>query len=294
MIIVRLIGGLGNQLFQYAIARHIAEIHGTVLKLDISGFETYKLHKYSLWPFNIQENFASPEEVAALTIRKQGIPERVLRRALRCSSELAPTYIREKHFHFDPEILNLPDGIYLEGYWQSEMYFKHIESIIRQEFTVKTPQEDTDKRVAEQITSCQSVSLHIRRQDYVSNIETKQAHGICGVDYFLHCVGNLIRVANNPHFFVFSDEPEWARDNLELFYETTFVHHNGADKNYEDLRLMSQCNHHIISNSTFSWWGAWLNQHSEKVVLAPRQWFGKERQASRNMNDLLPDSWVKL
>ena len=131
MIIVRLIGGLGNQFYQYAAARRLAAMHNAVLKLDISGFETYKLHKYSLSAFNIQENFASPEEVAAL----RGV--------------------REKQFHFDPDILRLPDNVYLDGYWQSEKYFADIAPIIRREFTVKTPQIGRDRQLAEQIASCQ-------------------------------------------------------------------------------------------------------------------------------------------
>lgn len=291
MIVVRLIGGLGNQFFQYAVARHLAEIHSTILKLDISGFETYKLRKYSLWPFNIQENFALPEEVATLTVRKRGIVERVMTRALRRPSKPAPTHIREKHFHFDPDILNLPDGVYLDGYWQSEKYFADIAGIIRQEFTVKTPQRGQDKELAERIASCESVSLHIRRGDYVYNLQTNQAHGICDLDYYFRCVEWLTQAVKKPHFFVFSDEPEWARDNLKLSYPTTLVDHNGADKDYEDLRLMSQCKHHIMANSAFSWWGAWLCTYPQKTVIAPQKWFNK---ADCDTSDLVLASWIRV
>ncbi len=291
MIIVRLIGGLGNQLFQYAAARHLAEIHGTDLKIDVSAFETYKLHKYSLWPFNIREHFASPEEVAALTVRKQGAVERVLRRILRWPSGPVPSYINEKHFHYDPDILKLSNNIYLEAYCQSEKYFVDIIEIIREEFTVKIPQKGEDKRVAEQISSCESVSLHIRRQDYISNPKTKQIHGICGVEYYLRCVEKLVQSVSNPHFFVFSDDPEWAYDNLKLPYTTTIVHHNGPDKNYEDMRLMSQCKYNIIANSSFSWWGAWLNENPEKIIIVPKKWFN---DTSIDTRDLIPDGWVKI
>ncbi|HBE43978.1 MAG TPA: alpha-1,2-fucosyltransferase [Deltaproteobacteria bacterium] len=292
MIVVRLIGGLGNQLFQYAVARHIAEINGAVLKLDISGFETYKLHKYSLWPFNIKENFASLKEITTLMTLKQGIVGSIIRRILRKPPKLASTYIREKKpFQFDPDILNLSDGVYLAGSWQSEKYFADIGAIIRQEFTVKTPQAGKDRELAEQIASCESVSLHIRRGDYVSNPHTSEVHGTCGIDYYLRCVDCLTQTVKNPHFFIFSDEPEWAHNSLKLLYRTTIVGHNKADKNYEDLRLMSQCKHHIIANSTFSWWGAWLSQNPDKIVLVPKRWFKSD---DYDPKDLIPDKWIKV
>lgn len=291
MVVVRLIGGLGNQFFQYAVGRHLAEIHRTVLKIDISGFEAYKDREYSLWPFNIQEHLASPDEVAALTVRKQGIMESVVTRVLRRPSEPAPTHIREKHFHFDPDILNLPDSVYLDGYWQSEKYFADIADIIRQEFTVKTPQKGKDKDLAELMASCESVSLHIRRGDFVSDSHTNQVHGTCDLDYYRRCVENFTPTVKHPRFFIFSDEPEWARDNLRLPYPTTLVAHNGADKNYEDMRLMSQCKHHIIANSSFSWWGAWLNPIEDKLVFAPKRWFTRD---NRNLHDLIPNQWIKV
>lgn len=294
MIIVRLIGGLGNQLYQYAVARHIAERRRAILKIDISGFETFKLFKYSLWAFNIHENFASPEEVAALGGPKGGIAERVVKEVLR-KLELVkppPTYIREKKlFHFDADILNLPDGIYLEGSWQSEKYFTDIAGIIRQEFTVKTPPAGRDSELAEQMASCASVSLHIRRGDRVFDPRANKIHGTCDLDYYFGCVERLVQMVKNPHFFIFSDDPEWAGDNLKLSYPMTLVDHNGPDKNYEDLRLMSQCKHNIIANSSFSWWGAWLNQNPGKIVLAPKRWL---KRGDYDTKDLVPDKWIEV
>lgn len=277
MIVARVIGGLGNQLFQYAAARHLAEIHKTALRIDISEFKTwYKLRKYSLWAFNIQKNFASLEEIPQeQESRGHGL-----------------TRICEKqHFHFDNEILSLPDNIYLDGYWQSEKYFIDIEAIIRQEFTIKTPQVDKDKELASQMASCESVSLHIRRGDYVSNPSTNLSFGTCSLDYYLYSVQFFIQALESPHFFIFSDDMEWSRSNLGLPYSITFVDHNGPDKNYEDLRLMSQCKHHIIANSSFSWWGAWLGQYPKKIVLAPKRWF---RSTRYNAQDLLPDAWIRI
>ena len=290
MIIVRLIGGLGNQLFQYAVARHLAEIHRTVVKIDISGFEKYKLHKYSLWPFNIQENFAFSDEVAALTGHKRSGWQRAIRQMLPITSKSPKTYIRQKYYHFDSDILNLPDNVYLDGYWQNERYFIDIAEIIRREFTVKTPQRGFDREFGELICPCESISIHIRRQDYVNNPDTKKYHGVCGLDYYLDCVETLTKTLKSPHFFVFSDDPKWAQDNLQLLYPITYISHNGPDKNYEDLRLMSQCKHHIIANSTFSWWGAWLSTHKENFVFAPKKWFAK---SDINTEDLIPSGWIK-
>ena len=289
MIIVKLIGGLGNQLFQYSLGRRLSEIHKTRLKIDISGFESYKLHKYSLWPFNIQENFASATEIRAMAPRGR------LGRALAKKwPKKWPKYILEKHFYFDPAILNLPDGVYLEGYWQSEKYFSDIAEIIRREFTVKNPSAGKDKELEGRIASCQSVSLHIRRGDYVSNPKTKQIYGFCDLDYYQRCIEQIAQMVENPYFFVFSDDSEWASKNLKLSYPVIAVNHNTADKNYEDLRLMSRCKHHIIANSTFSWWGAWLDPGKDKTVLAPRQWFAPTAQVSMKLADLFPPGWIPL
>ena len=270
MIIVRLKGGLGNQFFQYALGRTLAEMCKAELKMDITLFETYKLHAYSMMPFNIQKNFASSDEVRALTDRKLGITESLIRRVLRAPAKPAPAYIAEKYFHFDPDILDLKDGVYLDGYWQSEKYFVDLAGIIRQEFTVITQQTGKDKELAERMASCESVSLHIRRGSYTFP-PYNSVHGTCSLDYYFGCVENLTRIIKHPHFFIFSDEPEWAHDNLKISYPTTVVDYNGADKDYEDLRLISQCKHHIIANSTFSWWGAWLCENTHKMVLAPKK-----------------------
>lgn len=291
MIIVRLIGGLGNQLFQYAVGRNLADRHKTKLKIDISGFETYKLHKYSLAPFNIREDIATAEEISQLTSANQGNSNGFFTKLFRRPAGSPASHIREKHVHFDPEILNLPDNVYLDGYWQSEKYFSDIEKDIRREFTVKDPQKDKDRETADIIASCEAVSLHIRRGDYVSNATTNQIFGTCGLDYYHSSIGIIAQNVPNPHFFIFSDDPEWARNNLKLDYPTTLVEHNNADRNFEDLRLMSQCNHNIIANSSFAWWGAWLNNNPDKIVIAPAKWF---QTAKYDPKDIIPPQWIKL
>jgi hypothetical protein len=292
MIITNLIGGLGNQMFQYAVARRLGHRHRTIVKLDISGFETYKLHKFSLGGFNIQADVAIGEDLKSMGIRKPSLLENYLRLACRCPVKPSPNHIFEKlPFIFNPDILALPDGVYLDGYWQNEKYFIEITDIIRREFTVKTPQAGKDKEMAEEILSCESVSLHIRRGDYVSNPLTHSIHGICDLDYYSRGIAHVVDRIRNPRLFVFSDEPEWARSNLVSHCPITLVSHNGPEKNYEDLRMMSQCRHHIIANSSFSWWGAWLNPSPSKIVISPARWMRKEEMKT---DDLLPEGWIRM
>jgi hypothetical protein len=289
MIIVRLIGGLGNQLFQYATARQLAFINNTQLKLDISGFETYKLHAYSLQNFKIQEGFATLEEVAKL--KPKGFLSKIILRIDARHRFPWRSWKIERHFHYDPHVLTLRGNIYLDGYWQSERYFKHIENIIRQELVVNTDLDSKNMATAQHIEATQSICLHIRRGDYASNPVTLQLHGVCSLEYYLAAANRIANGIDDPHFFIFSDDPVWAEKNLKLPYPYTLVSHNKADKNYEDLRLMSLCRHFIIANSTFSWWGAWLSSHPDKMVIAPAKWFN---DPTINDYDLIPSSWLRL
>ena len=293
MVIVKLIGGLGNQMFQYAAGRTLAAKHGTTLKLDISGFESYELRDYSLHAFRIQESFAATEEVARV---KGAFKNRLARVAFRLIQRLKPYYrrsvFRESSVSlFDPNILKTPQEIYLDGYWQSEKYFKEIESTIRQEFTFKHPPEGRNAELVGQIQACDSVSLHVRRGDYVTNPVTYEVLGVCSPAYYRTAIQQLTQSIQGPHFYVFSDDIDWVRRNLWIDYPVTYVNHNGIDKDYEDLRLMSQCKHHIIANSTFSWWGAWLCNYSGKIVIVPHRWF---KQPHLNAEDIVPPSWLRV
>ncbi len=291
MIVVKLIGGLGNQLFQYALGRHLAHRNHTELKLDISGFHDYKLHAYSLGHFNIVENFATKEEVLKFQKyrRKQGRWWFLYNKLIANEQK----YVEEKQFHFDPRILKIGGEAYLDGYWQTEKYFRDIKDIIRKEATIKTPLEGKDAEVAKEIEATTSVAMHIRRGDYVTNQQTNEYHGICGLDYYREAIEVISEKVSSPHFFIFSDDHKWVKDNIVLEHPTTYVEHNKADKNYEDLRLMSLCKHQIIANSSFSWWSAWQNQNPGKIVVAPSKWFNKTKP-NVDTKDVIPDSWIKI
>ena len=198
---------------------------------------------------------------------------------------------REPHFFYDPNILKCKNDVYLEGYWQSEKYFKNIEHLIRSEFTPVTEPDNPTEKMADQIRSCVSVNLHFRRGDYVSNSTTNAYHGTCSLEYYHRAIRIIEENVKNPHFFIFSDDPDWVRENADTGHPTTIVDLNGPDQDYEDMRLMSLCQHHIIGNSSFSWWGAWLSTNPQKIVIAPKKWFNR---MDINTQDLIPESWLQL
>lgn len=290
MIITRLMGGLGNQLFQYAAARALAVKHGTAVKLDISAFTGNRLRSYALGHFHIAATVLTEAERRRLRIApaRPGLAGALGR--LFASHANMPT-IREGSFGFDARLLDAPAMCYLQGYWQSPKYFGEVSELIRRELTVREPPSAENQRLADRITASAAVSLHVRRGDYAANPATRNYHGTCGVDYY-HAAEELLRSrVGDISLFVFSDDPNWAQANLRLRLPATFIGHNGPGRHYEDLRLMSLCRHHIIANSTFSWWGAWRCNHPDKIVIAPRNWF---REAQHSTEDLIPETWIRL
>lgn len=297
MIIVKLMGGLGNQMFQYAAGRSLACRHNARLKLDISFLESDQkgvaARAYELRHLNISADIATPIEVAEITgCGKNRIKTMlVLFQQITGLAKLKPSTFLERHFHFNQAFLTVPDNTYLEGYWQSEKYFKEIEETIRREFVVRYPLEGKNLEISEKIKSVNSVSIHVRRGDYVTNPETSRIHGVCGLEYYLESIKEVSKKVSDPHFFIFSDDMEWGKENLKTDYPVTYVDFNGPDNAYEDMRLMSLCRHNIIANSSFSWWGAWLNKNPEKIVIAPKRWFNK---LDINADDLIPETWIRL
>ena len=281
-------GGLGNQMFQYALGRNLALRLNGELKLDLSWFERDDLRSYALGSFDIKEAFAEDPEIKKLTVGKAGVFERLGNRLLGRPRKPSPAYMTEKHFYFDPLVLTHSSSLYLEGYWQSEKYFSDIAPLLRREFTPKAPQTGDNKKLADNIASCNSVSIHVRRGDYVSDPDIQRVHGTCDLQYYQDCVKRILDEIPSPHFFAFSDDPPWVREHLPIPVPLVIVDHNRG-KDYEDLRLMSQCKHHIIANSSFSWWGAWLSPGRDKMVFAPKNWFAG---GERDTRDLIPEDWI--
>lgn len=292
MIIVQLKGGLGNQMFQYAAGRRLACLHNVSLKLDLSWLDKEQpgvtTRPYALGPFSIEAEAATDKEIAKLWEPKyDGV-----RRIINVINPLyRPTHIREQQFHFDSAILGLPDNIYLDGYWQSEKYFRDIAPVIRRDFTVRAEADGPNREVAAVINGCNAVSIHFRRGDYTTNTNISAQHGVCADDYYKKAVDLLAARTERPHFFVFSDDPLWVQEHFTIPHPMTVIAHNGPDQAHEDLRLMSLCRHHIIANSSFSWWGAWLAENLHKTVIAPARWFD---QYVADTRDLFPEEWLKI
>ncbi len=293
MIIVQLLGGLGNQMFQYATGRRLAHAHNSVLKLDISAFNQRRFvtdRKYALSPFNIQSQIASIDEIEALTLWPAAKTVNFFPHLFRRFPWRPPTYIHCFEVPFQSHILNLPDGVYLEGYWQSEKYFKDIAQILRQELTLKGQPAGENLDWVQRIQSCSSVSVHVRRRDFLMDTNTHQTHGVCSLDYYERAVHKVDEVVKSPVFFVFSDDHRWAKENLRIPFPANFIDNN-QQRHEEDFRLMNLCRHHILANSSFSWWSAWLNPNPDKIVIAPWPWF---KDLKYDIRDILPDDWFKV
>lgn len=292
MIILRLMGGLGNQMFQYAYGRAVAHRIGVELALDISdstltihqGFELNRV-------FGIQAKIAMESDIRNVLGWQHS---EIIRKVIRKSglAFIFKCWIDEPHFHFSPEMLLVPDNTYLRGYWQSEKYFEDTVDLIRRDLTFRTPVSGLNVIISNQIQddSYSAISLHVRRGDYVNNSAVSQVHGACPAAYYYAAMQYLAERVKNPFFYVFSDDKDWISDHFEASYPHMFVTHNRGESSYEDMRLMSLCRHHIIANSSFSWWGAWLNSDPEKIVVAPRNWFADESCG----HDLFPRNWTAL
>jgi hypothetical protein len=290
MIVTQLIGGLGNQLFQYSVGRCLAEKNRTRLKLDASAFATYRLRTFALSHFSIEADVLTHEEV--LQLGESAAPKRRLAGILERLWHKSPVpVVAERSFAFDPRVMDATAPCYLKGYWQSPKYFAPIEPLIRSELQVRDPLSGENSSIADRIASTLAVSLHVRRGDYVTNAVTARYHGVCGPEYFYAAEALLQRSLGRFTLFVFSDDPVWAERNLQFRSPALFVRHNGPGQDYEDLRLMTMCRHHIIANSTFSWWGAWLCRHPDKTVIAPKNWF---REAGHRADDLIPANWIRI
>lgn len=291
MIVTKIIGGLGNQMFQYAVARTLASIHNTALKLDISSYKSYKLRKYELDNFNINAEIASREEIDKFTNQPRNPFQKALFAFLPQLQGRSRFYYEEKFYHFDSEVLNLPNNVYLNGYWQSEKYFIEIQDIIRREFTVKHHPDKYNLSLIKQINSTDSVGVHIRRGDFVTDENTKSLHGLYEMDYLQKAIFLMIGKIASVHFYIFSDDIDWVRNNIKIEYPMTFIDNNIGKKDYEDLRLMSSCKNNIIVNSTFGWWGAWLNKNKSKIVITPKNWY---KNGPIDTQDLIPESWIRI
>ncbi|MGC8559495.1 MAG: alpha-1,2-fucosyltransferase [Phycisphaerae bacterium] len=280
-IISRLQGGLGNQLFQYAAARALGLRLGLQVEFDISALKLDKKRRFELHAFRLPSK-----------LRIASYPDGRRRNPL--ARWLNPREIvREKHFEYDPDIekLNARSSIHLIGYWQTEKYFKSVEHEIRRDLEFAVPLDAPNGVMLEKIRSLNAVSVHFRRGDYVNEKHTADYHGVPSMKYYHNSVEAILEGVPDAMLFIFSDDPGWVRDHFHPRAPVTIVDINTPDQPAADLRLMAACKHHILANSSFSWWGAWLNPNRDKMVVAPSRWFSG---ATSNTVDLLPPQWRAL
>jgi hypothetical protein len=259
MIITKIQGGLGNQMFQYAYGKHLSTKYNTDLKLDIRFYDypatpkrEFILNKFSNTFTNTDMNFSLTGQV----------------------------YKIDDDFNYKELTNPLNDNYYLDGYWQSEKYFKESEFIISEDF--KPNEETLSKLLRTPFIDSNTISLHVRRGDYLNS---NGYHPVQSIEYYKNAVG---QIGEYDYIFIFSDDIKWCKENLN-FKNIIFIE---GFTDIEDLYLMSLCKHNIIANSTFSWWGAWLNSNPNKIVIAPKKWFGD--RANLNESDIIPSNWIRL
>jgi hypothetical protein len=288
MILVRLNGGLGNQMFQYAAGRALADRAGAELLLDTRAFEQalafrdFTPRTYALAPFKLRAKLATAADLNNWPLWVVAIGMR-----LRLVRPLFRRWHFESAITYDPSLLTLHAPVCLVGYWQSERYFIDIADKIRADFALQQPLMDANAGLLALARSGHSVGLHVRRADLVTLNSAAQASGLCSVDYYQRAIDLVRNRHPDCRFLVFSDDPEWARAELPLDPSAVFVTGNDASPE-QDLTLMSACKHHIIANSSFSWWAAWLGKNPEQIVIAPTPWYANPKLDAR---DLAVSGW---
>ncbi len=287
MIISALKGGLGNQLFQYALGRTLSLLNSDELALDVSGLsranEVGDIYRpFALDAFSIQARRATPEE-----IRRFKYPYGVFSKILRM---FRAKVLKQAHIGWEPEILTKHGNMYLDGYWQSPKYFESIRDTLLAEIVLVSPLLNTAKELQKRMLETSSVFVHVRRGDYVTNQNVQSNYGTCSPAYYAAAIKQIEKRVQDPSWFVFSDDIAWVRENLTLPANTTYVS-DGILTDAQELTLMSSCLHGVIANSSFSWWGAWLIRNPGKLVIAPLPWFDTKKDQHP---DLIPDSWIRL
>lgn len=291
--IIKLNGGLGNQMFQYAFACALQNKFATDIKFDFSYFEDVKSNeevttrKFELGVFSFDYEEATKEDLA--NIRKPGFESKLKNTIAKKSPKVfGINYVREKNNTAYDKSLLKDYYLYFEGYFQNEKYFKQIRNDLIKKFSLKEPLDEQNQSVLNQIKETNSISIHIRRGDYVTLDYVNKIHGVCPIEYYKKAIEYIANKVESPHFFIFSDDIKWVIENLKIEYPYTVVDFN-QDKGWLDMNLMKQCKHNIIANSSFSWWGAWLNENPKKIVVAPKKWTAKKQKC-----DIVPKNWTKL
>jgi hypothetical protein len=291
MKIVNIKGGLGNQMLQYALAYKLKRLHPSEeILLDLKDFKGYKWHVYELkYVFDVDIPVATFWQLLRTTcpFSANTLWGRYMQAAFKKLGLRNKEYLEKDHSFYDKNALLIQDDRYYNGYWANQDYFADIRDEILDIFSFRRELDETNKSLLENIKYTNSVSLHVRRGNYLLFDIYK---GICEIDYYQRAIEYIKAHVENPHFYIFSNDIEWCKENLASMLENyTFVGNNSGMSNYIDMQLMSNCKHNIIANSTFSWWGAWLNQYDKRIVIAPKKWLNMEMKYTP-----LLEEWIKL
>lgn len=292
MKIVKIYGGLGNQMFQYAFALELEQRRGEPVYLDLSGFEDYGLHNgFELERvFGIQTRVAPPDIVRRLSVPSSGLVNRFRRKYL-----TKKTHFIDRYFGYYPAVFDREGDCYYDGYWQSEKYFVDVEEAVRRVFRFREGLGERNEALLQDLPGPR-VSLHVRRGDYLKS----ENLNVCTPAYYEAALAELRASIPIRSILVFSDDISWCRENLQLEAQTTaYIDWNTGLESWRDMALMTRCDHHIIANSSFSWWGAWLNPRMSKRVFAPRPWNMREinntdHYYSYSFSDIIPASWERV
>ena len=294
MIISRIWGGLGNQMFQYSFGYAIARKLRQELKLDISYFENNSLRPYRLNNFNLdyKKTLANKEIPLGIQAIRSRLPNKLIRIFPKFKMRLPNgwTYIKETRFEFNPTLQNIEgDNIYLDGYWQCEKYFLEYSNDISRQMTPVHKNSEEFLYWKSEIDQGQSVSVHIRRGDFLYQERRLLAIShlyLLGIEYYNRAIEFFSRNVDNPVYYFFSDDIEWAKEQFSFLGNSRFIKIETPYGDIDEIRLMSICKHHIVANSTFSWWGAWLDNKPHPKILAPERYYGNK--------DIVPENWHKI
>ena len=284
MVIIRIFGGLGNQMFQYALY-HSMLSKGIDAYVDLSWYDDQNCHNgYELSNiFSVSPRIASLSDVKRLGENDKNILWRAWHKLVRRKGTFFCKYGKEA-IRYYPEVFNL-DEKYLSGYWQSELFFKEEEDEIRKIFSFSPLNEEENIKLADIMQSTESVSLHVRRGDYLNE---SLLNGICDEKYYEKAIKKIQEKASDPVFFIFSNDIAWCREHFQQD-NVVFVENNIKGNSYRDMQLMSLCKHHIIANSSFSWWGAWLGKYKDSMICAPTKWMN-----AKVSSDVVCADWIKI
>lgn len=291
MIVSNLKGGLGNQMFEYAAGYSLAKDKDMEFKIDLGHFKNQSEFKnetpreFQLNFFDMPYEFATEQEI--IKVKKQY--SRGFLPILKLDSYLTMSNIIKY-----PLLTGISSDIYMDGYFQNEEYFIQYEKEIKEMYSLKSRHITKDFiKMCDEIKSNydNSISLHIRRGDYVTNTQASKWHGLLSKDYYYKAIGYIKKKkgVEKPYIYVFSDDSKWVNENMPFDGNVTFI---SEDFNpAQAIILMSKCKNNIIANSSFSWWGAWLNPNKEKIVIAPEQWLAGSNRVSRG---IVPKDWIRF